>query len=288
MKQYAVYTAIVGGYDSIQQPLVIDDRFDYIIFSDSIVDKQIGVWEVRHIDYYNDIQVKIARYVKTHSHTLLAEYKATLWVDASVLIKSNYLYQRVVELCDQNDVIATLVHPDRNCIYEEMFAVLSYRYEIEDVILRWGKFLRKDNYPSHNGLSETRILYRRNIDIVGKMNELWWGYIEKYSRRDQLSFNYVLSALQIPFVSLLPANTSIRDFEYFQIMHHANEASKFYAINADSWLIKYYRKHPDAKENIMKVYYRIYRTAYPKIWADFWGQVFRMRDFISRKMTVNI
>ena len=35
-KKCVIYTAMVGGYDEIMQPLVVDDRFDYILFSNDI------------------------------------------------------------------------------------------------------------------------------------------------------------------------------------------------------------------------------------------------------------
>lgn len=283
MKKFAVYTAIIGGYDTIQQPQVVDNRFDYILFSDSIQDERIGVWQVRQIDYKNDIQVKIARYVKTHPHTLLTEYEATLWIDAAVLIKSQYVYQRVVDLYSKGVIIASHIHPERDCIYDEMFAVLDCKYETEATLLDWGHELRKHNYPTHNGLCETRVMYRINNETIRELNEQWWSCIEKYSRRDQLSFNYVLTGLHIPFTSFLPDGVSVRDSEYFQIASHTDEKAKSYAISPDSWLLKYYRKHPSAKDKIKHVYYRIYRTSNPRFWTAFWGQAFRVRDFLQRK-----
>ena len=41
MNKFAIYTALIGGYDSIRQPLVIDDRFDYILFTDEVKEKKI-------------------------------------------------------------------------------------------------------------------------------------------------------------------------------------------------------------------------------------------------------
>lgn len=68
MNKFVIYTAIIGNYDEILQPQVIDDRFDYVLFSN---ENRVGVWQVRPIAYVNDIQTKIARYVKTHPEELL-------------------------------------------------------------------------------------------------------------------------------------------------------------------------------------------------------------------------
>lgn len=282
MKRFAIYTAIIGGYDFIQQPLIIDECFDYILFSDRIEAGYVGVWQVRHIDYQNEIQVKTARYVKTHPHTLLTGYDATLWIDASIQIKSTCVYQRVRDLYNQKTELACLVHPIRDCIYDELFTVLEYGYETEDIVLKWGHVLRKHHYPRHNGLCETGIMYRINNENMSLLNEKWWSCIEKYSRRDQLSFNYVLTELQIPFTSFLLDGVSVRDSEYFQIASHTNEAAKYDAIQTDSWLVKYFWKHPAAKEEIRKVYYHIYNTSQPVFWASFWGKIFMTKDTLFR------
>ena len=284
MRKFAIYTAIIGGYDEVQQPMVLDNRFDYILFSDSIEDEKVGVWQVRRIDYKNDVQVKIARYVKTHPHTLLSEYEATLWIDASVLIKSDYVYQRVVDLYDKGVLLASHIHPLRDCIYDEMFTVMEHQFESEEIILNWGHVLRKNHYPLHNGLCETRVMYRKQDARIQELNEKWWNCIERYSRRDQLSFNYVLYSLHLPFVSFLPEGVSVRDSEYFQIKEHYNESAKQYAISTDSWLLKYYRKHPALEKKIKQTYYKIYRTSNPKLWARIFGQVYRVKELLAKRL----
>ena len=64
-KKYVIYTAMVGGYDEIMQPVVVDDRFDYILFSNDIKEDRVGVWQVRPIAYTNPDNTRICRYVKT-------------------------------------------------------------------------------------------------------------------------------------------------------------------------------------------------------------------------------
>ena len=77
MNKFVIFTAVVGNYDEILQPKVVDDRFDYILFSNDIKEKNIGVWQVRPINYINEIQTKIARWVKTHPEEYMdrCEYK---------------------------------------------------------------------------------------------------------------------------------------------------------------------------------------------------------------------
>ena len=63
MKQFVIYSACIGSYDNISQPKYIDDRFDYILFTDELKEKHIGVWEVRKVDYSNSDKTSILRVI---------------------------------------------------------------------------------------------------------------------------------------------------------------------------------------------------------------------------------
>ena len=189
-KQFAIYTACIGAYDNICQPKYIDDRFDYILFTDEPKEKHIGVWEVRKVDYSNSDKTRIARYVKTHPHTLLPQYDATVWLDANLEITSPFIYERSIELCESKTQLASIKHPTRDCIYDEAYWVYGLDSEIK--IFEWCHFLRNIGYPRHNGLYETNVLFRINNENVADLNEQWWKAILEHSRRDQLSLNYLL------------------------------------------------------------------------------------------------
>ena len=70
MKRYVIFSAMVGGYDQILQPLEVDDRFDFVLFTNDIAESQDGVWQIRPIEYHNKDNTRICRYVKTHPETL--------------------------------------------------------------------------------------------------------------------------------------------------------------------------------------------------------------------------
>ena len=91
MNKFAIYTACIGGYDNILQPKVIDERFDYFLFTNDVKEESVGVWQVRKVAYSNPDMTRIARYVKTHPEELLPEYEATLWLDSSLQIISQYI-----------------------------------------------------------------------------------------------------------------------------------------------------------------------------------------------------
>ena len=216
-----VYSAIVGCYDYIMQPKVIHPLFDYIIFSNDIETPKVGIWQIRPIPYQNIDNVRVARWVKTHPHILLPEYDYCVWLDSNVCILSEDVYSVFERLYSIRELIATFAHPERKCIYEEGLAVLRFDRDTIDRVLPEMLFLKRQGYPKNNGLCETNCLFMQHRkpqcqDFLYS----WWQMIEKFSRRDQLSFNYVLWKHGIIPQYLLPKEYSSRNHPYFECHEH--------------------------------------------------------------------
>lgn len=281
-KPYAIYTAMVGGYDEIKQPMVVDDRFDYILFSNEIKEDKIGVWQIKPIEYTNPDNTRTCRYVKAHPEELLQGYEFSIWMDASLQICTSYLYERIIELYDQDVLISSMWHPSRNCIYEEAFAVLNGMIEHEYIITPWCKKLRKEGYPRDNGLCETGFLFRQHKDVVKKFNTLWWHCIEKYSRRDQLSFNYVLWKLGIPCHYTFGEGYNARNTEHLRLVMHQNISHNHCPIgNNEAWLMRYCWKQKEKTKEVEELYYNLYQYPFPKLVFYFVGQWYRLKYLIE-------
>ena len=266
MKKYVLYSAIIGAYDDIIQPLIVDDDFDYIIFSDSIKEEKVGVWQIRQIDYTNPIQTKVARYVKTHPHLLLPEYKCSVWIDASVIIKSDYLYNRAKSLYADKVAISSMKHPNRDCIYDEAVAVVMYNFESEETVLKWIDYLHQNHYPEHNGLCETGILFRSHDDVISRFNEEWWHCIEKYSRRDQLSFNYMLWSQHLKRENFFPSGIFVRESMHVSIRQHANDRNK--KVNKDTRkpaLLRIAEIDPRYEDMVWDAYTDAFHSRFPRL-----------------------
>ncbi len=273
---------MVGGYDQILQPLAVDDRFDFVLFTNEVTDSKMGVWQIRRIEYSNPIQTKIARFVKTHPELLLGEYEASLWHDANIRIKNHCVYDRFVELVEKKVAVASVKHVLCDCVYEELFNVLDFRFEREKTVVDWGHLLRNRDYPKHNGLIETGLLFRMHSrDDVKEMDALWWYYIEKYSRRDQLSFPLVLKECGMRCEYFLPEGKTVRDFEGIEFVKHSNESTKFAPNEKPAWLMHHYYKHHEDKDKVFNLYYWIYGRHCPMFWAKVFGQYYRIVDRLS-------
>ena len=221
-KRFAVYTVITGGFDGVKQPLVIDDRFDYILFTDKHIE-EVGVWSVKLIDFDSpDLRLK-SRFPKLCSHLCLGEYEASLYIDGTIQITSQYVYDRCIELYESGIEWAGMKHQARNYMIDEINAIIGLAWVHDYEVIDWYKFLKIENFKDDLGLFENNIIYRRHTDNVKNVNNIWWWSIEKYRfRRDQFSLMYVLS--KVPEIKigyfLPPGQTAWENDGHFLYTYH--------------------------------------------------------------------
>lgn len=285
MKKYVIYSAMVGGYDDILQPLVVDNRFDYILFCNEIKQDRVGVWQIRRIDYYNPDNTRICRYVKTHPHELVQGYDFSIWMDSNVQICTQYVYDHAIDLYNQGVQVASMWHPVRNCIYQEAFAVVNMMVEHEAVVVDWCHKLREANYPRENGLCETAVMYRVHYGcLTREADALWWLIIDNHSRRDQLSFNYVLWKLDIPLTYFFGKGLNARNTEHMRLVTHKDTQHNNRPIKPnEAWLMRYCWKNKNKTKQIENLYYRLYALPFPKIWFALFGQIYRIKYYFEHK-----
>ena len=288
MREYVIYTAIVGGYDSIFQPYESDNRFDYILFSNDLPISQMGIWQIRKIPYSNPDPTRIARWVKTHPEELLPEYSASIWIDGNIVIKTKYVYSRIIELIQGHTLISSMWHNERHCLYEEAEKLISIGWEQENIFLAWLHFLKKKHYPANNGLWETNFLFRVHSNIrVKELDYLWWTCIDNYSRRDQISFPYVLwkTHLECPF--FLSDHENVRNSSHFRYVYHDTGKSKRLSLNKNTIFYYYNKLHEsDKREQLFQLYRKIAVCPNPSLMAFFVRQYFRLKLWLSYLKTV--
>lgn len=233
MKNFVVYTVLVGDYDEILQPSIVDERFDYVLFSNDIKEEYIGVWEVKSIPLVvkNDNK-RLSRYPKTHPETMLSEYKASLYHDANIQIQDHWVYDRCVELYEQRNEYAgiKLVMTGRDCIYEHAFEMCQW-YVVHDYdAIKQCHQLYKLGFPQHFGLNENNIIFRIHTERMKTTDELWWDWIVNYSFRDQFSYMYCLWANKIEINYFLPVGEDARNGNHFRLIQHTPSGNKQKAI----------------------------------------------------------
>lgn len=245
MKQLAIYTSIVGDIDSLMQPQAVDPRYDYICFvrKGMAGEGSEGVWQLREIPADIADSRMLSRYPKLHPDELLPGYSWTLWIDGNICIKDAAFYQRIDDLIAAGVQMAAPLHPSRDCVYDEAYAVVAAGKERYAAALRVIKFLNAKNFPRHAGMWENNILLRCGGDESLKaMHALWWNCLQTLSGRDQLSLVYCARECGVTIVPLLPDGMITRDCDWLLYIYHDRRPRR-------PWLIK---KFYDARRYIEK------------------------------------
>jgi hypothetical protein len=189
-----IYTCLVGKYDELMQPKVVDTSYDYICFSNDFVEQNIGVWKIRKIPFDHPDKTRLSRYVKFFPNKVLAEYEYSVWLDANLRIQTENFYKSIERQISCGNLIAQVPHvlPPIDCIYDEIkYAFKLTRISFRDARKQY-KHLKQDGFPSHYGLFENNIIARFHNDLlVKKISEDWWREYMAFSKRDQFSLMYV-------------------------------------------------------------------------------------------------
>jgi hypothetical protein len=206
MNNKVIYTCITGGYDSLLQPEQVYEGYDYICFTDDASQSWQGVWEIRPIPFSCDDKVRLSRFLKLCPHKALNEYKYSVYIDSNIQILDNFLYNCVEDKIKENVKISLPMHPEnRKDIYEEAVYVMKYRRAKFHDVNEQIKYLRRDGYPECTGMYENNIIFRQHNDpTVVMIGEMWWDVFMGFTKRDQLSFVYVLWKLKVWPPYLLP------------------------------------------------------------------------------------
>lgn len=93
--------------------------------------------------------------------------------------------------------MAVFKHSERKCIYTEAKVCCERKLDNVEIIKKQIDLYKSEGYPENNNLSECSVILRRHTPKIIEFNEAWWEEIKKYSRRDQLSFDYVRKKFDI-------------------------------------------------------------------------------------------
>ncbi|WP_238097021.1 glycosyltransferase [Vibrio cincinnatiensis] len=218
-RRFAVVTAVYGDYDALMLPKSIDERFDYYCFSD-IGRETFGLWKLCSAPYYDSDPTRVARFVKTHLHTLFPNYDVVVWCDGNV--RFDYRLGNKVEEFDRSNFELSLVrHPLRNCLYDEAEACIERGKDSVDKIRNQIERYKKKGFPRNYGMYETNLyLVKPKYEKVHDFYRIWWHELKVGSRRDQLSVTFALQQSEVHCNDLFDTGYSVRNSEGFEIFEH--------------------------------------------------------------------
>jgi hypothetical protein len=205
MKDFVVYTAITRGYDDLARPLDLwREEADFVAFMETPA--ATPGWEIRPIYRRFRDPCRNAKIHKILAHRYFPKAKYSLWMDGSMVACSPLPLSIWVKQYLSGRDLAVFRHRCRNCIYQEAARCLTGGLDASTVIARQMRRYRRAGYPVHNGLAECTVLFRRHTKEMNRLNEAWYREVHAYSKRDQLSFNFVAHQLGFRY-ALLPGNT---------------------------------------------------------------------------------
>lgn len=192
-RKTVAYTCIVGNYDSLLEPgEEIREQYDYYLISDK---------EPQHDSVYKWIDIKdivpnsvsdftkMNRYCKINAHKIFPTYKKSIYHDGNISLKHNL--DNYFDMLKKTRIGAA--SPLQWDIYEEAARLLpQMRDQPERIYSQMEKYWT-EGMPEKFGSCWCNVLIREhNNPTCVKLMEDWWNEVESQSKRDQLSFPYVL------------------------------------------------------------------------------------------------
>ena len=227
-----VYTSISGSYDNLKEVIEPEKNIEYICFTDQLIESK--TWKIKKIpEILNNLeQTKKARCLKILPHLFLQEYETSVWVDGNIQVKRS-IKKFINENLKNNFAIAK--HPDRICVYQESEAVKKLNKDVSSTVDSQIEFYKELGYPEKNGMVQSGVIIRKHNekDCIEICND-WWKELIKWSKRDQLSFNYSIYNKNM-IIDIF--NPSIISSDYFDYWTHKGQKAK---IRKDYGTLKNY------------------------------------------------
>lgn len=242
-EKIVIYTSITGGYDSLKQPAVVADGFEFICFVSKGMKhaEYDGVWRIEEIPYPWDDMTLLSRSQKMNPQAVLPEdCNWSLWIDGNIRITDSSIYDLCRQLQEQDVKYAGIKHPFRDCVYQEMCAVLKDRRIGLGELLRLTTFLRKKRFPEHAGLMENNLIFRKhNDETVVEFDRWWWECFLKFPPRDQLTHSFALydtPALKADY--LFEDGVSVRNYPGLEYVKHPGAELSWWERKRKYWMNK--------------------------------------------------
>lgn len=217
MNKKVFYTAITGGYDTLEQPRVVRQDFDYICFSNDIPEPYVGIWAIRKIPFRHSQNKRVAMYPKLNPHLVLPEYEYSIWVDGNIKLETSEIADRGDELIHSGSLCGVVLHPERTCVYQEAEVLIRLLIGEPSLVYKHVKHLIRDHYPVASGLYVTSVIFRKHMDeSIIHFSTLWWHDYMRFSCRDQMGVNHAIFKTGVVPDIFLPTDYLVRCTRNYQ------------------------------------------------------------------------
>lgn len=183
----AIYSCVIGGYDTIRPPCV-KEECDYYMISDDpqMADKAYAWVDVDSVVPDRNMSAKDKnRYCKLHPDVIFPEYDYTIYLDGSIQIVKPIIHY--IDFVGSTG-LAIHRHRERDCVYLE--CIFLYWLGVvgkEEAVREAERYIRL-GIPRHYGLFECgMIVTELHNEQAIKIYRNWYEEYKKGIKRDQLA-----------------------------------------------------------------------------------------------------
>ncbi len=190
----AIYTCITGDYDELLEPEAVSEQCDYFLVSDQkprteSIYKWIPVSEVIPRNITDCIMIN--RYCKMHPHKIFTEYKYSIYHDGNIKMKSD-LSEFIPKLGKARIAVSARDY-GQNTYVEALRGMMGGRTNNPENLYKQMEKYWNQGLPYDRKAYYCNVLLREhNHYLCVKMMEDWWKEYTELTRRDQISFPYVI------------------------------------------------------------------------------------------------
>lgn len=185
-----VYTCLFGRYEALnEQPISAMSNWDFVCFTDRS-DVKSETWQVLTIITQGLDASRESRRPKLLPHRFLADYDLSLYIDNSVILRQ--LPEEIVDNYGIGDAdFCCFKHPWRDCTYDEAEEIIAGQIDDEARVREQMDFYEACGLPRRAGLVAGTFLLRKHNDAqVIAHGEDWYAHVLRFSKRDQLAFQF--------------------------------------------------------------------------------------------------
>ncbi len=191
MKKIVVYTAIFNNYDWLKEPVIPSSDVDYVCFTDNKVLSSRN-WNIVYVKEENITPSLLNRKIKLlYPYIYFSDYEYSLYVDGSVMMKGD-VGSFLNKYIQGNPVLMNFKHPNNDCIFVEMNRCVKQGRGNATMLEKQYNAYMSDGMPEHFGLSDNKIILRKNCEEGRQLMEEWYWHVCNYSGRDQVCLSYIL------------------------------------------------------------------------------------------------
>ncbi len=201
-----VYTCVAKNYDKIVAPSVIEEGIDYVCFTDRPLKHIPHPWRAEQfrapprVTNGHDIN----RYHKIFPHHVLAGYDYSIYLDGNISYCGS-IQEIITRLQASGLALLAFSHDtgwDRKVEKEVVVCRERGKFDAFDELQssRQLEVYRAKGFDTGSYITENNFLVRfHNHPQFDTTMSLWWSQLFEFTKRDQLSLQYVCWQTKLPW-----------------------------------------------------------------------------------------